>query len=87
MCTVLSLGHLSSFSDIDRVSGPSDSGSRSSSGDTGEGESVRVKCHFRYCDAPYSDKCTQRRHISNFDKDLNVHDLPPSPVYSPTETE
>ena len=29
---------LSSFSDSDRVSGPSDSGSRSSSGDTGEGE-------------------------------------------------
>ena len=29
---------LSSFSDRDRVSGPSDSGSRSTSGDTGEGE-------------------------------------------------
>ena len=35
-----------SFSDSDGVSGPSDSGSRSSSGDTGEGHLVRIKCHF-----------------------------------------
>ena len=35
---------LSSFSDSDGVSGPSDSGSRSSSGDTGEGHLIRVNC-------------------------------------------
>ena len=37
---------LISFSDSDGVSGPSDSGGRSSSGDTGEGHLVRVKCHI-----------------------------------------
>ena len=43
-CAVTARSHcivqhsLSSFSDSDGVSGPSDSGSRSSSGDTGEGE-------------------------------------------------
>ena len=40
---------LSSFSDSDRVSGPSDSGSRSTSGDTGEGElrtgPIEVRVH------------------------------------------
>ena len=42
MCVLCSLSviqhSLISFSDSDGVSGPSDSGSRSSSGDTGEGE-------------------------------------------------
>ena len=40
---------LSSFGDSDRVSGPSDSGSRSTSGDTGEGElrtgPIEVRVH------------------------------------------
>ena len=35
-----------SFSDSGGVSGPSDSGSRSTSGDTGEGQLVRVICHI-----------------------------------------
>ena len=37
-CGFIGYYSLSSFSDSDGVSGPSDSGSRSSSGDTGEGE-------------------------------------------------
>ena len=39
-CDIIGYYTLSSFSDSDGVSGPSDSGSRSSSGDTGEGELV-----------------------------------------------
>ena len=39
-CVFFGYYTLSSFSDSDGVSGPSDSGSRSSSGDTGEGELV-----------------------------------------------
>ena len=58
-CTVKSHDSLISFSDSVRVSGPSDSGSRSISGDTGEGElktgfievRVRSECYTtRYCD-------------------------------------
>ena len=38
---------LSSFSDSGRVSGPSDSGSRSTSGDTGEGDQVFCSIHSK----------------------------------------
>ena len=42
---------LSSFIDSGGVSGPSDSGSRSTSGDTGEGQQIRVKYDVsKYCD-------------------------------------
>ena len=53
---------LSSFSDDSgRVSGPRYSGSRSTSGDTGEGQLVRVKCQVpRYCDSPYGEISQQR---------------------------
>ena len=50
---------LSSFSDSDRVFGPSDSGSRSTSGDTGEGElrtgSIEVRVHSYYDRSRYLD--------------------------------
>ena len=62
MCIDWVIQHsLISFSDSGGVSGPSDSGSRSSSGDTGEGERrtgsmIQCQCNIpRYPNIPYAE--------------------------------
>ena len=62
LCSLWVIQHsLISFSDSGGVSGPSDSGSRSSSGDTGEGERrtgsmIQCQCNIpRYPNIPYAE--------------------------------
>ena len=57
------------------VSGPSDSGSRSTSGDTGEGQLVRVKCNFisHYCSNTLTTLCLARTNgFHNINKPFEV---------------